>query len=91
MKDWTETCRSSVAAWECDVFAHLTIAYYFDRLADATAAMLAELGETAANWRTVLSSPPVATSRASLLSATQWIDPVCPTSGSVFRRQRSRR
>jgi acyl-CoA thioester hydrolase len=30
-----ETYRSAVAAWESDVMGHLTIAYYFDRLADA--------------------------------------------------------
>jgi acyl-CoA thioesterase FadM len=31
----SETYRSVVAAWECDVMGHLTIAYYFDRFADA--------------------------------------------------------
>jgi acyl-CoA thioester hydrolase len=35
----TETYRGVVAAWECDVFAHLTIAYYFDRFPDASAAL----------------------------------------------------
>lgn len=30
-----ETYRSVVAAWECDVMGHLTIAYYFDRFTDA--------------------------------------------------------
>ena len=32
-----------VAAWECDAFAHLTIAYYFARLEDASVAVLDEL------------------------------------------------
>jgi acyl-CoA thioesterase FadM len=40
MTEWTETYRGGVAAWECDAFAHLTIAYYFARLEDASAAML---------------------------------------------------
>ena len=31
-----ETYRGVVNAWECDVVAHFTIAYYFDRFADAT-------------------------------------------------------
>ena len=35
MTEWTETYRGVVAAWECDAFAHLTIAYYFARLEDA--------------------------------------------------------
>jgi acyl-CoA thioesterase FadM len=44
MAAWTETCRSVVSPWECDVTEHFTIAYYFDRLADAAATMAAELG-----------------------------------------------
>jgi acyl-CoA thioesterase FadM len=43
MTDWTETYRGVVAAWECDAFAHLTIAYYFARLEDASVAMLDDL------------------------------------------------
>jgi len=43
MTDWTETYRGVVAAWECDAFAHLTIAYYFSRLEDASVAMLDDL------------------------------------------------
>ena len=43
MTDWTETYRGVVAAWECDAFAHLTIAYYFARLEDASAAILDDL------------------------------------------------
>ena len=40
MTEWTETYRGGVAAWECDAFAHLTIAYYFARLEDASVAAL---------------------------------------------------
>jgi acyl-CoA thioesterase FadM len=40
MTEWTETYRGVVAAWECDAFAHLTIAYYFARLEDASVAAL---------------------------------------------------
>lgn len=36
MSDWLETYRGVVNAWECDVVEHFTIAYYFDRFADAT-------------------------------------------------------
>ena len=32
-----ETHRSMVKAWECDSFGHFTVAYYFDRIADAAA------------------------------------------------------
>jgi len=32
--DWVETYRGVVKAWECDVVAHFTIAYYFERFAD---------------------------------------------------------
>jgi acyl-CoA thioesterase FadM len=44
MAGWIETCRSIVAPWECDITEHFTIAYYFDRLADAAAAMADSLG-----------------------------------------------
>jgi acyl-CoA thioesterase FadM len=37
MEGWIETCRSVVSPWECDITEHFTIAYYFDRLADAAA------------------------------------------------------
>ena len=40
MTEWNETYRGVVAAWECDAFAHLTIAYYFARLEDASVALL---------------------------------------------------
>ena len=35
MDGWTETWRGIVSPWECDITEHFTIAYYFDRLADA--------------------------------------------------------
>jgi acyl-CoA thioesterase FadM len=44
MAAWTETCRSVVSPWECDVTEHFTIAYYFDRLADAAATTAENLG-----------------------------------------------
>ena len=44
MAGWTETCRSVVSPWECDVTEHFTIAYYFDRLADAAATIEERLG-----------------------------------------------
>jgi acyl-CoA thioesterase FadM len=42
MSAWTETCRGTVAPWECDVTEHFTIACYFDKLEQA-AANLADL------------------------------------------------
>ena len=50
MTGWTETYRGVVKAWECDVFDHFTIAYYFDRLTDCSAALLGALGAT--GWQT---------------------------------------
>jgi acyl-CoA thioesterase FadM len=50
MTGWTETYRGVVKAWECDVFDHFTIAFYFDRLSDCAAAAAAALGATA--WQT---------------------------------------
>jgi len=44
MKGWTETWRGIVAPWECDTTEHFTIAYYFDRLADAAAMTARSLG-----------------------------------------------
>jgi len=44
MAGWIETCRSVVSPWECDVTEHFTIAYYFDRLADAAATIEERLG-----------------------------------------------
>src|SRR5260370_1775710 len=44
MAAWIETCRSVVSPWECDVTEHFTIAYYFDRLADAAVTTAENLG-----------------------------------------------
>src|SRR5438270_12552821 len=44
MAAWIETCRSVVSPWECDVTEHFTIAYYFDRLADAAVTTAEHLG-----------------------------------------------
>lgn len=43
-RDMTETVRSVVHAWECDLVQHFTTAYYFRGLSSATAATLALLG-----------------------------------------------
>ncbi len=50
MTAWIETYRGMVAAWECDAFAHFTIAFYYDRLDDCSAALTRALGAT--GWRT---------------------------------------
>jgi len=44
MDGWTETWRGIVSPWECDITEHFTIAYYFDRLADAAATTDRSLG-----------------------------------------------
>jgi acyl-CoA thioesterase FadM len=44
MAGWIETCRNIVAPWECDITEHFTIAYYFDRLADAASMIADSLG-----------------------------------------------
>ena len=44
MADWLETYRGVVNPWECDVVQHFTIAYYFDRFADATGNFLDLIG-----------------------------------------------
>jgi hypothetical protein len=36
MAAWTETCRGTVPPWQCDVTEHFTIAYYFDRIEEAS-------------------------------------------------------
>lgn len=50
-----ETCRSVVAAWECDVMGHMTIAYYFDRFSDAALDLIERVAPAkappAAAWR----------------------------------------
>ena len=43
-----ETHRSMVKAWECDSFGHFTVAYYFDRFADASETAREQLGIAAA-------------------------------------------
>jgi acyl-CoA thioesterase FadM len=52
MAEWNETWRGIVKAWECDIFDHLTVAYYFDHLEDASALALRRLGEAATKART---------------------------------------
>ena len=42
--DFIESYRGGVRAWECDGFGHFTVAYYFERVADASAETLAALG-----------------------------------------------
>jgi acyl-CoA thioesterase FadM len=43
MGKWIETYRGTVYRWEIDNVDHFTVAYYFQRFEDATAAMLAAL------------------------------------------------
>ena len=45
MTEWLETYRGVVNPWECDVVQHFTIAYYFDRFADATRNFFDLIGE----------------------------------------------
>jgi acyl-CoA thioester hydrolase len=42
MAEWTETFRGAVAPWECDTTEHFTIAYYLDRI-DQASTTLADL------------------------------------------------
>jgi acyl-CoA thioesterase FadM len=44
MAPWIETYRGTVPPWECDVTEHWTIAFYFDRIASAEAALAEGLG-----------------------------------------------
>jgi acyl-CoA thioesterase FadM len=44
MAAWSETCRGTVAPWECDTTEHFTIAYYLDRVDAASAALADRLG-----------------------------------------------
>lgn len=44
MSGWIETYRGSVSPWECDMTEHFTVAYYYDRFADATLALMEDLG-----------------------------------------------
>jgi acyl-CoA thioester hydrolase len=50
--DFLETYRGTVFRWEVDHNDHLTVAYYFTRIADAGAAALGALGLSAAAART---------------------------------------
>jgi acyl-CoA thioesterase FadM len=42
--DWLETYRGTVYRWEVDNVEHFTVAFYFERFEDATAALLDALG-----------------------------------------------
>ncbi|MBV8119363.1 MAG: hypothetical protein JO081_05420 [Alphaproteobacteria bacterium] len=44
MAEWTETFRGSVAPWECDITEHFTIAYYADRIDQASITLADLLG-----------------------------------------------
>ncbi|MGH7113603.1 MAG: thioesterase family protein [Stellaceae bacterium] len=44
MANLIETCRGTVAPWECDITEHFTIAYYLDRVEQATAGLAEALG-----------------------------------------------
>jgi acyl-CoA thioesterase FadM len=44
MDAWIETYRGTVYRWEVDNADHFTVAYYFQRFEDASAALLAALG-----------------------------------------------
>ena len=52
MGGFLETYRGTVFSWEVDPNDHLTVAYYFARIADAGAGLLATVGLTAAAART---------------------------------------
>ena len=41
---WVDTYRGTVFPWETDIVEHLTVAYYFERFADATLNLLHGLG-----------------------------------------------
>jgi acyl-CoA thioesterase FadM len=44
MTGWIETYRGSVSPWETDVTEHFTIAFYFDRLEQAEANLIGQIG-----------------------------------------------
>lgn len=44
MTTWMETYRGTVHRWEVDTVDHFTVAYYFQRFADASLALLEALG-----------------------------------------------
>jgi acyl-CoA thioesterase FadM len=41
--EWVETCRGTVAPWECDTTEHFTIAYYLERVEQASATIAERL------------------------------------------------
>lgn len=45
MADWIDSYRGVVSAWECDIVEHFTIAYYFEKFADATRNFVELIGE----------------------------------------------
>jgi acyl-CoA thioesterase FadM len=45
MAEWIETFRGVVSAWECDIVEHFTIAYYYEKLSDATRNLVELIGE----------------------------------------------
>ncbi|HXA98540.1 MAG TPA: thioesterase family protein [Candidatus Dormibacteraeota bacterium] len=53
MADWLETYRGIVYRWEVDPNDHLTVAYYFARIADAGQGLLGALGLAPTATRTV--------------------------------------
>src|SRR5262252_8342266 len=44
MTHYRDTYRGAASPWECDVTEHFTMAFYFDRIAQAEAVLAAELG-----------------------------------------------
>ena len=44
MAKWVETYRGTVAPWECDITEHFTIAYYADRIDQASTGLAEEVG-----------------------------------------------
>jgi acyl-CoA thioesterase FadM len=44
MAEWAETFRGTVAPWECDITEHFTIAYYADRIDQASTTLSDLLG-----------------------------------------------
>lgn len=57
MAEWIETYRGVVSAWECDIVEHFTIAYYFDRFADATRNYIELIGEAETIGRVIGTGP----------------------------------
>lgn len=45
MADWIESYRGVVSAWEADIVEHFTIAYYFEKFADASRNFVELIGE----------------------------------------------